>query len=169
MKKVLLVLVALTFSSVASAFLVGKVDVKKVLENVAEGAKVKKQLQAILTKKQGQLKSEEEKIRKMQTDFQKQSLVMNDKAKMKKQRDIQGKMMELQQKTVSFQKELHNKEKTMMGPLLKKLNEVIVATSKKEGVDFTVEVRSTPIVYAKKEKDLTPIVIKAYNKKHPGK
>jgi outer membrane protein len=169
MKKIMLLVAVLCFTSASYGFVVGKVDVKQILESVDEGAKAKTKLQDLLAKKQGELKGEEEKIRKMQEEFQKQSLVMNDKAKAAKQQEIQGKVMALQQQMEKSQQELHEKEKEMMGPLLQKLNDVIVQTSKDAGVDITFEVRSTPVVYSKQEKDLSPIVIKAYNSKYPAK
>jgi len=168
-----LVLVVLTMMLVVpaanAAFVVGKVDVKQILESIQEGKAIKDKLQGMLTSKQKILKDEEAKIRKAQEDFEKQSVVMNDKAKDKKEREIQEMMYELQKKSVDAQKELQGSEQQLMKPILEKLNELIIAVSKKAEVDLTVEVRSTPIVYAKTEKDLTEDVIKEYNKKYPQK
>jgi len=116
--------------------------------------------------KQKVLKKEEGKIKKMQADFQKQSLVMNKKAKEKKQRQIQESIMKIQQKATQFQNEMRAEEEKYKKPILEKIRKVIEQVSKKAGVDMTFEVSIAPVIYAKDSKDITNAVIKLYNKKH---
>ncbi len=149
--------------------LVGKVDIQKILVTVKEGVKVRDQLKKTFDSKQDLLKKEEDKIRKMQEDYKKQSLVMNDKAKAEKEGKIQESIMKLQQTTMDYQKEIQDMEQNLKKPILENLKDIIDDVSKAANVDVTFEVSTSAVIYAKSEKDLTDEVIKAYDKKHPGK
>jgi outer membrane protein len=166
MKKILVLLAAMFMSAQTLAIVVGKVDVQKVILTVDAGKTIKTKLKKTFDEKQKILKKEEEKIRKMQADFKKQSLVMNDKAKQKKQMEIQESIIKLQQKTAGYQKEIQELEQKYKKPLFEKIKAVINTVSKKAGVDITIESATAPIIYAKSEKDLTADVITAFNKKH---
>ena len=75
MKTFFLMMVILsTFSTTATAQVsIGSVNVQKVLVSVKEGKKVRKKLKSEFESKQKELREEEKKIQKMQSDFQKQS------------------------------------------------------------------------------------------------
>lgn len=150
----------------AAAVLVGKVDVQKVLTTVEQGKRVRDKLKKDFDKKQKQLKKGEDRIRKMQQELQKQSLVMNQKTKAKKEREIQEEILKLQKLTMDFQQEIQRREQKLKVPLLENVRTVVDEVSKKAGVDLTVETSTAPIMYAKKSKDITGMVIKAYNSKY---
>ena len=163
--KYLISIFVLSLSMPSFAFLVGKVDVQNVLISVKEGKKVRDQLKDEFEKKRKILDSEQEKIKKMQQDFSKQSLVMNDKAKLEKEKEIQQKIIELQQTSLGFQKEIQEMEGKMKSPILERIKEIVDSVSKDAGVDVTFEMSTAPVIYAKSEKDLTSQVIQAYDKK----
>jgi outer membrane protein len=166
-KKLLAIILVLTFVTPAMAeIIVGKVNIQKILVSVKEGKQVKDKLKKEFEKKQKTLKKEESKIRKAQENFKKQSLVMNPNTKQKKEMEIQQMIVALQKKSMGFQKEIQGMEQKLKTPILEKIQKVIKTISKNAGVDMTFEVSTAPIVYAKTEKDLTDLVIKAYDKKH---
>lgn len=170
MKLILSAVLMLTLSLPAmSKTLIGKVNIQKVLLTIKEGKKVRNRLEKNFKSRQKELQGEEGKIRKMQEDFKKQSLVMNEKTKLQKEQEIQKRIMQLQQKSLGHNKELQALEDKLKKPILEKLRKIINTVSKSSGVDLTFEVSTTPIVYAKNEKDLTAAVVKAYDTKHPGK
>ncbi|MBT6324742.1 MAG: OmpH family outer membrane protein [Bdellovibrionales bacterium] len=167
MKKIILFVLAVTLTASAwSSVLIGKVDIQKVLVTVKEGQKVRDKLKKSFESKQSILKKEEEGIKSLQETYKKQSLVMNDQAKTKKEREIQGKIMALQQKSMGFQKEIQQMEEKLKKPILEKVRVIIEEVSKSTGVEMTFEASTAPIVYAKSEKDLTDNVIELYNKRH---
>ena len=86
----------------------------------------------------------------MQEDFQKQSLVMSDKAKMDKERELQEKIMKLQQKSLGFQKEIQEMENKMKGPIIDRVREIVTSVSKSEKLDVTFEASTAPVVYMQK-------------------
>lgn len=165
MKSIIALLLAMTFVVPAHALTLGKVDIQKVLLTVKQGQKVRDDLKKEFDKKQAELQKEESAIRKMQEDFEKQGVVMNDKAKAKKEQEIQAKIIQLQQKSMGYQKEIQEMENKLKKPILDRVKEIIDTVSKDAGVDLTYEASTAPIVYAKSEKDLTDDVIKAYDKK----
>ena len=150
----------------AMATLVGKVNIQHVLVTIKQGKAVRDSLKKDFDSKQKTLKTEEEKIRKMQEGFEKQSLVMNEQAKSKREREIQDKIMQLQQQSMEFQKEIQEKEQTLKKPILERIKEVVDEVSKDAGVDMTFEISTAPIVYAKNHVDLTEKVIAKYDEKH---
>jgi outer membrane protein len=164
--KFLSVLVSVLFTAnVFAAPLIGKVDVQRVLLTITEGKAVRDKLKKAFEEKQQILQKDQEEIKKSEEDFKKQTLVLSDKAKDKKEKEIQGKFMQLQQKTMAFQKEISEMENQFKKPIMAKLQEVITEVSKNAGVDFTIEVSTTPIIYAKNAKDLTEEVVKLYDQK----
>ncbi|MGZ3788886.1 MAG: OmpH family outer membrane protein [Bacteriovorax sp.] len=168
MKSLIAIVASLLITSSAFAkVLVGKVDVQKVLVTVNQGQAVRDQLKKSFDEKQKVLKDEEDKIRKLQDDYQKKASVLNDKEKGKKERDIQDKIVAIQQKTAGFQKEIQDMEQKLKTPILEKVKAIVDDVAKSADVDLVYEAATAPILYAKEEKDLTDDVIKMYNKKFP--
>lgn len=168
MKTLIAVMASLLLTSSAFAKVaVGKVDVQKVLISVNQGQAVRDQLKKAFDEKQKILKDEEDKIRKMQDDYQKKASVLNDKEKGKKEREIQEKIVGIQQKTAAFQKDIQDMEQKLKTPILEKVKAIVDEVAKGSDVDFVYEAATAPILYAKEEKDLTDDVVKAFNKKFP--
>lgn len=168
MKSLIAVVASLLITSSAFAkVVVGKVDVQKVLITVNQGQAVRDQLKKSFDEKQKVLKDEEDKIRKMQDDYQKKASVLNDKEKGKKEREIQEKIVAIQQKTAGYQKDIQDMEQKLKTPILEKVKAIVDEVAKSADVDLVYEAATAPILYAKEEKDLTDDVIKSYNKKFP--
>lgn len=170
MKNLLLVpilLALLTFTAPAAhAVVVGKVNIQEILLQVSDAEKAKAELQAMAEKKQKELRADEEKIQKMQEDFQKQHLVLSDAKKAERQREIQESIVSIQEKSQRFQQEMQQKEDQLKEPILERITQVVQEVSAKEKVDLTFEVSIAPVIYAKNAKDLTAKVIEEYNKRH---
>jgi len=165
--KALVALMVLAISSpVFADVVVGKVDVQKVLVTVNQGVAVRDQLKKSFEDKQKVLKKDEDAIKKLQEDYQKKAAVINDTEKAKKEREIQEKIIAIQQKTATYQKEIQDMEQNLKTPILERVKNIVDDVAKASGVDFVYEAATAPILYAKSEKDLTDDVIKAYNKKH---
>lgn len=145
----------------------GIIDFHKVMLTVKQGAKVKEKLKREFDKKQKVLKKQEAQIRKMQKDFEKQSLVMNQSAKAKKEKKIQRKILELQEKSVEFTKEIQKLEEKLKRPIVERAKKIIEEVSKKSNVDLMFERNTASLLYAKNQKDLTKQVIESYDKKYP--
>lgn len=168
--KLILSFLLLTFSfSSFSATLIGLVDIQKIITTIKEGKGVQKTLEKSFNDKKALLKKDEDKIKKAQEDYKKQSMVLAEAARANKEREMQEMMMKLQNKTMEYQREIQKMEQDMKKPILEKLRPIIDEVSQANKVDMTFELSAAPIVYAANKKDLTEEVIKAYDKKHPGK
>jgi outer membrane protein len=168
--KLILSLMLLTYSfSSFSSVLIGLVDIQKIITTIKEGKNVQKTLEKSFNDKKSLLKKDEEAIKKAQENYKKQSMVLAEAARATKEREIQEMMMKLQNKTMEFQREIQKMEQDMKKPILEKLRPIIDEVSKASAVTMTFELSAAPIVYAESKKDLSDEVIKAYDKKHPGK
>ncbi|MGE3609911.1 MAG: OmpH family outer membrane protein [Bacteriovoracaceae bacterium] len=168
--KLILACLIMTFSfSSFAEVLVGLVDIQRIITSVKEGKNVQKTLEKSFNDKKAILKKDEDKIKKAQEDYKKQSMVLAEQARMNKEREIQEMMMGLQNKTMEFQRDIQKMEQDMKKPLLEKLRPIIDEVSKANKVAMTFELSAAPIVYAESKIDLSDEVIKAYDKKHPGK
>lgn len=166
--KLVLSLALLVFSVQSfAAVTVGLVDIQKIITSIKEGKNVQKELEKAFNDKKAILKKDEDKIKKAQEDYKKQSMVLAEAARANKEREIQEMMMGLQNKTMEFQREIQKMEQDKKKPILEKLRPIIDEVSKANEVAMTFELSAAPIVYAESKKDLTEDVIKAYDKKHP--
>jgi len=163
-----LIFLSMTLSAQAEV-LVGLVNVQKVITTIKEGKNVQKKLEKSFNDKKAVLQKEENKIKKAQEDYKKQSAVLSADARGKKERDLQEMVMKLQNKTMEYQKEIQKMEEDMKKPILENLRPIIDEVSKQNKVALTFELTSAPIIYAESKKDITDEVVKAYDKKHPGK
>lgn len=158
-------LLMFSFSSFANVK-IGIVNIQKILTEVEEGKSVNETLKKSFDSKQKQLKKMEDDVRALQEKLQKQDKVLSDSAKAKKMAEIQTKMNDARQQTMSFQKEIQKQEAQLKKPILNKMKDIIDSISAAEGVAITFEVSASPVVYAASKVDLTDKVIKAYDKKY---
>ena len=163
MKKMITIL-SLLIMAPTFAVKMGKVDVQKVLVTIKESGKVRDKLKKEFEKKQNEIRKEEETLVKERKNFEKQALVMNDAAKAKKGQALQQKFMVLQKKMQKYQGEMQQLEQKYKQPILRKIRTIVEKISKSKNLDFTYESGTTPLLYAKGVLDITPDVIKAYDK-----
>lgn len=169
MKLVLVAFVTLFSFSALADVTVGLIDIQRVISSIKEGQAVQKKLEKAFNDKKVILQKDEEKIKKSQEDFKKQSMVLAEAARANKEREMQEMFMELQNKTMQYQKEIQEMEQNLKKPILDRLRPIIEEASKTANVDLTFELSAAPIIYAKNKKDISDDVIKAYDKKHSGK
>ncbi len=165
--KFVFALLALTFSLNSSAeTLIGLVDIQKIITTIKAGKEVQKQLEKSFNEKKAILKKEDDKIKKAQEDYKKQSLVLAEAARLNKEREIQEMALALQNKQMEFQKDIQKMEQDKKKPILDNLRPIIDEVSREKKVAMTFELSAAPIVYAEAKIELTDDVIKAYDKKY---
>lgn len=166
MKALILLTTLILASSAFSATKVGIVNIQKIISEIKEGKAVDKTLKKSYDSKKKALGVEEDKVRKMQEQLQKQNKVLSDSAKAKKFGEIQKMVGEVRNMQKKFQEEIQKQEAQLKKPILEKLKKIIDKISKDEKVDMTFEISSSPIVYAADKVELNDKVIKAYDKEH---
>lgn len=159
------ILLGLLFFGDVMAAKVAMVDVQRILVGVEEGKRVRGKLEKMFKERQGKLEKEKTALGKLQESFKKQSMVMSEKAKANKEREIQEKIITLQQMSMQFQNEMQKEENKHKRPILEKITKVVKNYSQKEGFEMVFDASVAPI-YVKEAKDISGDIIKAYNKKH---
>jgi len=143
---------------------IATVDMQKALQTVDAGKKAKAQFEKELGAIKKQVDSEEAAINKMGEEFKKQSLVMNDEARAKKQGELQERIMKYQESRGRSQMELAKKEKELTGPILIKLRAVIADLAKSKGYSVVLEKNENTVLFSQDKDDLTSDVISSFNK-----
>lgn len=162
-----IILVGLLFAtSVFSQVTIGVINLQKVLNTIKQGKDVNDKLKKAFDDRKANIMKEEEKIKKAQEEYMKQAALLSADAKRKKEAELQQNIIALQKKTNDYQKEIAEMEASMKKPILDKVKDIVESVSQDSKVDFTVEISTSPVVYAKNKKDITDDVISAYDKKH---
>lgn len=150
----------------AEAVRIGMVEMQKALQTVEAGKKAKADLEKQFNAKKKELQTEEAAIKKITEDFKKNSLVLSDDARAKKQNEIQERIMKFQQYTQQSQFEIQQKERDMTAPIIEGLRALIQETAKSKGYTMVLEKNEATVLYSLDKDDLTAEVIAAYDKKY---
>lgn len=156
----------LGFKSFALEMKIATVDMQKALQTVEAGKKAKATLEQEFNKKKAELQDEEEKIRKMSAEYQKQRQVLSDSARTKKEAEIQEKAQKYQEKFGKSQYEIQARERELTDPIISKLRAIIEEIGSQKSYTFIIEKNDNSILYSTSKEDLTDEVIKLFNKKN---
>lgn len=158
------------FEVQAEEMKIGIVDMQKALQTVEAGKKAKSLLEKEFNAKKKELQTEQAALAKMDEEFRKQSLVMSDEARTKKQRDLQERAMKFQEMTMKSQNEIQQKEQELTQPIIIKLRGIIAELAKQKGYTIVLEKNENTVLYSLEKDELTTEVITVCNKqvKLPG-
>jgi outer membrane protein len=159
-----LIMLLLPLVASAQEVKVGFVDREKALFSTEQGKKARGELQSKVTAAKAQLQPMAEEIQKLQADLEAKKFVLSQEAL----RDMQAKMLELQNRYESKGKELENQLKIdqarLVAPLEDKLKATIEAIGKEQGFSLIME-RQVPglVYYAREAQDITDAVVTRFN------
>jgi outer membrane protein len=154
----------LPFAASAQEVKLGFVDREKALFSTEQGKKARGELQSKVTAAKAQLQPMAEEIQKLQADLEAKKFVLSQEAL----RDMQAKMLELQNRYESKGKELENQLKIdqarLVAPLEDRLKATIEAIGKEQGFSLIME-RQVPglVYYAREAQDITDAVVTRFN------
>lgn len=106
-------LLGLALIAASAAHAEGKyavVDMQNVILNVSEGKSARAQLETEIKTKQGELQKRKEELDKMNEEWTKNATLLNEQARMAKQKEFQEKFMSLRNDEMAFQDEIKKKE-----------------------------------------------------------
>lgn len=153
-------------TAAAADIKIAVVDMQKALQSVDSGKKAKTTLEKEFNDKKKQLQAEEEAIKKMSEDFKKQSLVLSDEAKNRKQNEIQERLVKYRELFGKSQFDIQNRERQLTEPIINKLRGVIEDLGSKQGYTIILEKNENNVLFSHPKDDLTEEVIKTFNKKN---
>lgn len=145
---------------------IATVDMQRALQTVESGKVAKSQLEKEFNAKKKELQAEEASIKKMTEEFKKQSLVMSDEARAKKQGELQERIMKFQELTARSQSDIQQKERELTHPIITKLRTVIADAAKKHEYTVVLEKSENSVLYSQDKDDLTTEVISTFDKQN---
>jgi outer membrane protein len=156
------------FAGEATATKIATVDMQKALQTVEAGKKAKNKLEHEFNTKKKMLDDEQKAIVKLEGEFKKQTLVLNDAAKEKKFQELQERKMKFQQQLMRSQTEIQQKEGELTAPIVKALKEAVREIASKKGYQMVLDKNEQTVIFSQDKDDLTDELVKAYNSKHKG-
>ncbi len=156
------------FADDAVATKIATVDMQKALQTVDAGKKAKTQLEKEFNTKKKMLDDEQNAIVKLEGEFKKQTMVLNDAAKEKKFQELQDRRMKFQQQLMRSQTEIQQKEGELTAPIVKSLKEFVKELAAKKGYQMVLDRNEQTVIFSQEKDDLTEELVKAYNSKNKG-
>lgn len=147
---------------------IGGVNFQQALNEVDQGKKAKAALKAEFDAKQKKLQLQQDELKKMQEEAQKQGAVMSQDAMAAKQKAFNDKLVALQKDMATYRDDLVAKEAKMTGQILQNLKTITAEVGAKEGYTMIVETSQDAVLYAKTKDDLTQRLISMYNQRFTG-
>lgn len=154
-------------ATAATTFKIAYVDLQEALLSIKEGKKVKKKLEGIAKKKKKELEKEQEAIKDLKTELEKQAALMKEEERRKKLVEFQTRVEEFQAAYLESQQDLAKKEQEMTRPIFNKMLSIVEEMAQEMGYDMIME--KGAVLYATSNSNLTDELIKRYNAKHKGK
>ena len=163
-----LLLMAITPWAVAEQK-IGYIDVQHRLTASKAGQDTTKDLKKIFDKKKADIKKDEDKLKAMQKDFEKDKMLMSESQMQEKQNQWREKMQDYQKKVGDSEKELAKLRNEKINAMLKEVEVVIADVAKKNDMSMVVDKTGGGVVFADKSLDITLQVLKVYDSKYKGK
>lgn len=168
-KKITLIFCSLLFGlfSICAADLkIAVVDMQRALQSVDSGKKARGSLEKEFNEKKKKLEAEEAALKKMTEDFKKQSLVLSEEARNKKQNELQERLMKYRELFGKSQMEIQARERELTEPIVKRLRTIVEDLGKTGNYTVILEKNENSVLYSLPKDDLTEEVIKLFNKKN---
>ncbi len=142
----------------------GVVDLQKALQSVEEGKKAKSTLEKEFNEKKKQIQGEEEALKKVTEDFKKQSMVLSEDARGRKQNEIQERIMKYREMFSKAQFDIQARERELTEPIIGKLRKLVEEIGEKDSYTMIFEKSESSVIFHSKKDDLTDRVISTFNK-----
>lgn len=151
----------------ADGLKIGIVDVQKILMESDAGKEAQAKISGQGKEMEGKLKTQGETIEGLQKNLEKEKLVMSPEQFESKQREVRTKVINFKDQQRNFMEDLKKMEAKALSEIRDDILSVIDEIGKAEGYNMILERRD--VLYFQTDKDITPQVITAYNKKHSTK
>jgi len=147
---------------------IATVNFQQALNQVEQGKRAKAALQAEFDGKQKKLALQQDELKKIQDEVQKQGNVLSQDALAQKQKDFQAKLIDMQKNMSAYRDELVAKEGKMTSEILQNMKTLVAEVAQKEGYTLVLESSQDAVLFAKAKEDLTQRMIGMYNAKFTG-
>lgn len=166
MRKVLLltlclVLIYVAPAAAAEALKIGFVDLPRIFSESDAGKKARADIEAIEKSKKTVIEKKVDALKEIEEEVTKQSSVLSAEAKKAKDEEMEKLQRDIQRLVAEARTELQKKENELTNAILKDVSDIVDAIGYEE--EYAIIFRSDVVLSAKKELDLTSVVIKRLN------
>jgi outer membrane protein len=141
------------------------VDVNQALNSTDEGKAAREELARKQREAEARVQPRIERFKELQEELKSKKFVLSEEALYQRQLDL----IELKNEIESDMKELEGKfkvdEERIVGPLRKKMIDVVQGIGREQGFTLIVERASPGLLYSREALDITDAVIELFNKK----
>lgn len=145
----------------AEGMKIGYIDLQRALVESDAGKKAKVDLDAVEKSKKAVIDEKVKSINKIEEELGKQSSVLSPEARKVREEELERLQRDFQRLVADARAELQKKEQELTDAILKDMSDIVDVYGKEEG--YTIIIRSEVILHAKKELDITDVIIKKFN------
>jgi outer membrane protein len=138
---------------------IGYLYSEKILVEAPGAQAIRIQLEQESTRLNTRLQAMRDTLNKLVEDYQKQSVLLSPDEKKKREDALRAREAQMQQRAQILQEEASNRQNELMGPVMKKVEDIIEAVRKEGGYAIILDATARVIVSADTTLDLTNQVI----------
>lgn len=148
---------------------IGYFDLQAVLDQSQWGKEAKAEFAAKKAALQSEVKEKAKEFEESKQAFQKQQMMLDDKAKKEKLVELRQMQVEGEKLLMRTNAQLNKLSQELTKPIIDKIIEIVQSIGKKDKYDYIFEVQKGGLVYATDKTDLTKKIIKELDKAKPKK
>ena len=170
MKKSILLIAGLTLllfawtNTALAADKIGFINMQTIIQNSNAGKKAAEDFKKLFARKQENIKSMENEVKKLKDELDKQGAVMTASARGDKETAYQRKMRDYQILVDDTNKELQKRDQEYSQQLIPEILKVVRAIAEKEKYTVIMDISTMPLPYFDKANDISKKVIDDFNK-----
>ena len=154
-------LLTASHTGVAQAQKVGVVNMQRALLETEDGRKAKEQLKKLFDQRQKTLDKQQDDLKAMKDNVDKQRSVLARDVWEKKAEELQKALAQLQMTYMEFQRELAAKEAEMTRPIQDRMARIVKRMGQADGYSMILD--SSVVYFVPSSSDLTDVLIQRYN------
>jgi Skp family chaperone for outer membrane proteins len=148
---------------------IATVDFQRALTQIQEGKKIESELNTLMQQKQGEVQQLQMNIQTQMQQYQQQQPLLSDQARAEKEQVLYQMQMEAQQKAYEAEMEFQQVYAQKMEVLINKMRVIAEEIGADKKYDMVFESTESGLIYSNSSiPDITDLVIKQYDARHPG-
>ena len=151
-------------STALAADKIGFINMQTIIQNSNAGKKAAEDFKKLFARKQENIKSMENEVKKLKDELDKQGAVMTASARGDKETAYQRKMRDYQILVDDTNKELQKRDQEYSQQLIPEILKVVRAIAEKEKYTVIMDISTMPLPYFDKAGDISKKVIDDFNK-----
>ncbi len=141
------------------------VDLDQALNSIEEGKAAREELARKMRESDAKLQPMVDKFKKMEEEFNSKKYVLSEEALYQKQIDLAELKAQIESKLRELQAKGKLDQERLVGPLRKKLIDIVREVSKSEGYTIVISRDSPGLIYSRESVDITDLVVERFNQK----